>query len=166
MTTINQPVFTPDTTNNKMVIERSFEAPVDQVWKAWTQAAILDEWWAPKPFKARTKKMDFRPGGEWVYCMEGPDNEKHWCIVEYKTIDPQKSFSGTDAFCDENGNINNEMPTMHWNNSFTGSGNQTKVTVEITFKSAADMEKIVEMGFKEGFTAGLANLDEWLKENN
>jgi uncharacterized protein YndB with AHSA1/START domain len=166
MTTINQPVFTKDSTRNKMVIERSFDAPVDRVWKAWTQAEILDEWWAPRPFKARTKKMDFRPGGEWIYCMEGPNNEKHWCKVGYEAIDPLKSFSGTDAFCDENGMINNEMPSMHWNNTFTGTGNHCKVTVEITFKSAADMEKIVEMGFKEGFTAGLANLDEWLRTNS
>lgn len=68
-----------------------------------------------------------------------------------------------DSFCDENGNITNEIPGMHWQNEFSGTDTGTKVEVEITFDSEADMEKIMEMGFEVGFTAAHGNLDELLK---
>ena len=51
---------------------------------------------------------------------------------------------------------------MHWKNEFDKSGTGTKVNVEITFSSVADLEKIVEMGFKEGFSMGHNNLGELL----
>jgi hypothetical protein len=73
-----------------------------------------------------------------------------------------KSFSGFDGFCDENGKTITEMPGMDWKCVFKGEGDTTKVAIEVTFASEADMEKIVEMGFKEGFAAAHANLDELL----
>jgi uncharacterized protein YndB with AHSA1/START domain len=160
-----QTLITKDAAGKKLVVTREFKGTPDQVWKAWTDASLLDLWWAPKPWNARTKKMDFKEGGTWLYCMEGPDGEQQWCRADYKTINPQKSFSIVDAFCDENGNITEELPGMHWQNEFTKTENGTMVTAEITFKSEEDLEKIIEMGFKEGFTAAHGNLDELLAKN-
>jgi uncharacterized protein YndB with AHSA1/START domain len=106
--------------------------------------------------------MDFREGGFWLYYMKGPEGDVHWCRADYNKIVPQKEFEYEDAFCDENGVPNNLAPTMHWNCYFSPSAIGTKVSVEISFKSEADMEKIIEMGFKEGFTAAHGNLDEVL----
>ena len=53
---------------------------------------------------------------------------------------------------------------MHWKNLFHKTGEGTKVEVEITFAKTADLEKIIEMGFEAGFTAGLENLDELLEK--
>ena len=149
-------------TSTKMLVVREFDATLEQVWKAWTESDLLDQWWAPKPWKANTKSMDFREGGLWLYNMEGPDGEKIYCRVDYKTIDPLKSFSGGDSFCDENGTVTSDMPSMQWFNRFSRTEAGSKVEVEITFATEADMNKIIEMGFKEGFTAALTNLDELL----
>jgi uncharacterized protein YndB with AHSA1/START domain len=136
------------------------DAPVEDVWKAWTERELLDEWWAPKPWKARTKSLDFKKGGYWLYCMIGPGgNEEIWARVDYLDIVPNKSFTATDSFCDENGNKNDDFPSMQWRNQFAPNNGGTKVTVEIIFKSEADLQKIMEMGFEEGFTAALGNLD-------
>ena len=54
---------------------------------------------------------------------------------------------------------------MDWKCVFTGSGDTTKVTVEVSFDSEADMEKIIEMGFREGFASAHTNLDELLAAN-
>ncbi|MDQ3072894.1 MAG: SRPBCC domain-containing protein, partial [Bacteroidota bacterium] len=70
----------------------------------------------------------------------------------------------TDAFCDEHGNITSNFPNAHWDCEFSSSGKGTIVKVDITFANEADMEKIIEMGFKEGFTAAHDNLDEVLAE--
>ena len=151
--------YTKDAANNRMKAERVFEAPLQEVWKAWTQSDVLDEWWAPKPWKANTQSMDFREGGSWLYYMQGPDGSRHYCRVDYKTIVPNQSFSGIDAFCDENGKMNTDLPRTNWKVEFSNVDNATKVNVELTFDSAADMEKLIEMGFKEGFAMAHTNLD-------
>jgi uncharacterized protein YndB with AHSA1/START domain len=108
--TKNEAVFTKDTANKTITVVRPFDANQQQVWDAWTQSEILDQWWAPKPWKAGTKSMDFREGGEWFYYMEGPDGERHYSKFIYKTINPITSYSGYDMFSDENGNRNTEFP--------------------------------------------------------
>jgi uncharacterized protein YndB with AHSA1/START domain len=146
-----------------MLAAREFDAPLEQVWKAWTERELLDQWWAPRPWKAVTQSMDFREDGTWLYYMEGPDGSRHYCRADYKTIVPKKSYTGLDAFCDENGTINEDFPRMKWKVEFSSTKTGTKVDVEITFASAVDLGKIVEMGFKEGFSMAHTNLDELLK---
>lgn len=157
--------FSVDKEKKTINVEREFAAPLPKVWEAWTKSDILDQWWAPKPWKTRTKSMDFREGGKWQYAMVGPNDETHWCMVDYKTIKPQKSFSGLDAFCDVNGNLNTEMPRMNWKVDFNPTGDSTLVHINITFDDLNDLEKIIEMGFKEGFTSAMENLDELYNTN-
>jgi uncharacterized protein YndB with AHSA1/START domain len=154
--------FSVDKENARVNVEREFAAPVDKVWAAWTQSELLDQWWAPRPWKARTKSQDFREGGSWLYAMVGPEGEEHWAKTDYKKIDPQKSFSAYDAFCDENGNINTEFARSLWTNTFSEAGNTTTVSVSIQYDKYEDIEVIMQMGFKEGFTMALGNLDELL----
>jgi PhnB protein len=160
--TNKQPVFTKDIPNKQLTIVKDFDAPVDLVWKAWTQSDILDQWWAPKPWKAETKTMDFRVGGQWLYCMVGPNGEKHWCRVDYKAIEPQVSISSDSAFVDEEGQTNTNLPSWNWLQQFRQTSNGMTVTVVLTFGSEASMEEIITMGFQQGFTMGLSNLDEYL----
>ena len=164
MSNNNQTSIRKEDANNRLIVEREFNAPVSQVWQAWTDSKILDEWWAPKPWKAVTQSMNFSEGGTWFYYMQGPYGTKSYCRADFHTIVPYKMYTGNDAFCDEGGNISNEMPVMHWNVSFGETETGTKVKVELTFESAADMEKIIEMGFQEGFTAAHGNLDELLAQ--
>lgn len=152
-----------DLPNKKVTVTRSFNAPPEDVWRAWTESALLDLWWAPKPWKAETKTQDFKEGGSWLYAMVGPDGSKHWSKVNYTKIDFQKSFEASDCFCDEQGNKNDNMPSMDWRNTFRATENGTTVTVEISFKNEADIKTIIEMGFEAGFTAALGNLEQYLK---
>lgn len=164
MTTTNQITFKKDVEQKKITVVREFAAPLEQVWKAWTDKTMLDEWWAPRPWKAHTKSMDFSEGGRWLYAMVGPDGTEMWNRVDFKKIVPEKSFTAVDSFCDQNGNINSDFPSMHWKNDFSKTASGTKVEVEITFTNEADLKKIIEMGFEAGFTAALGNLDELFAE--
>lgn len=157
-----QTIITKDEANKKLIITREFDAPLSRVWSAWTESQWLDEWWAPKPWKTNTVRMDFRNGGQWLYYMLGPDGSRHYCLAEYSNIIPQKSYNALDAFCDEKGNINTEHPRMQWKCVFSDSTHGTQVLIEVSFNTLADMEKIIEMGFKEGFTMAQGNLDELL----
>lgn len=154
--------FTVNKENNSVNVEREFAADLDLVWDAWTKPEILDQWWAPKPYVNKTKSMDFREGGMWLYAMISPENETHWCKNDYLKIDAKKSYTGLDAFCDENGNTNMEMPRTEWTNTFKQTADKTLVTISATYASLEDLEMVIQMGFQEGFTMGLNQLDELL----
>ncbi len=154
--------FTKDLDNKRIHVTREFNAPLTLVWRAWTEKELLDQWWAPKPYKAVTKTLDFKEGGHWLYYMLSPEGDKHWCRFDYEAIEIKSSFSGRDAFCDETGKPTNTMPGMHWENIFSDREGATHVSIEITFEKEEDMEKIIEMGFQDGFSMGLENLDELL----
>lgn len=152
------PVFTRNEDAATMTVAVSFDAPVAAVWSAWTESDKLDQWWAPQPWRAETKAMDFREGGYWLYAMRGPDGETHWSRADYRAIDMHRSIDATDGFCDENGAMNRELPVTQWMLRFSPEGNATHVTIDLRFATKADMETLIQMGFQEGFTAGLNNL--------
>lgn len=156
--------FNVDKENKKITIRREFAAPVSTVWRAWTDSKILDQWWAPKPWKAQTKSNDFRVDGRWLYSMKGPDGSEHFAVADYKAITPQKSFTVKDAFSDANGNINTSMAQSTWNVDFKEENGSTIVTVQITHEKAEDFEQMLKMGFKEGMTAAMENLDELISK--
>jgi len=153
--------------NNTVNVVREFAANIELVWEAWTNPEILDQWWAPKPYQTRTKSMDFSEGGMWLYEMFNTESENqqecHWCKNDYLKIVPMKMFSGLDAFCDENGIINQEMPRTQWTNNFIENGTNTLVNITAKYESLADLENIIEMGFKEGFSMALENLDQYIE---
>ncbi|ODS86425.1 MAG: ATPase [Cytophagaceae bacterium SCN 52-12] len=154
--------FLVDKENNQIKVERSFNAPVDLVWAAWTEADILDQWWAPKPYRAETKSLDLKEGGRWLYAMVSPKDEKQWCKADYKQIETQRSISWLDAFCDEDGNENSGKPRSFWTNVFVENDGATIVNITLQQDSLADLELMIKMGIREGFTAALENLDEYL----
>lgn len=154
--------FTVNEDNNTVDVQREFPADLETVWDAWTKVGILDEWWAPKPWRAHSKRFDFREGGEWLYAMVGPENEKHWSKAEFGKIEEKRFLSWKDAFCDEEGNENSDMPGSFWTIIFSEENGHTMVDITIQHESSADLNAILKMGFKEGFTMGLNNLEELL----
>ena len=66
--------FTVDKATKTIHITREFATDLDLVWGAFTKAEILNQWYAPKPFRSRTKEMDFREGGRWLHAMVSPEN--------------------------------------------------------------------------------------------
>lgn len=154
--------FTVQKEARTITVERSFKAPLDPVWAAFTEADILCQWWAPKPYVCVVTGLDFRAGGRWSYHMKGPAGDCHYCFFDYEEVRPKHFFSGRDGFCDEAGNINTAMPRSRWENHFSESDGSTRVLITIHFDSAEDIERIIAMGFKEGFTMGLEQLDELL----
>lgn len=162
MTTQRQAVFTKDAVGSKVSVVKEFDAPLEQVWAAWTESSLLDQWWAPKPYQAQTRTMDFREGGFWHYAMVGPEGDKQWCRVGFVTIVPKQRFVSIACFADENGNRTHDLPDMHWTNDFEATEAGTQLAIQIHFESEAEMEKILSLGFEEGFKAGLNNLDELL----
>lgn len=111
----------------------------------------------------KTKSIDFKEGGFWLYAMISPEGEKHWSRANFKEITPKERFTSLEAFCDENGNVNHDLPKSHWENQFVEHKSSTFVHTVIRFDELSDLEKMVKMGFEEGFRSALTNLDEIFK---
>jgi uncharacterized protein YndB with AHSA1/START domain len=154
--------FTVDKHNNTITIIREYDAPLEKVWKAWTTSEMLDQWWGPKPWRAITKSLDFREGGHWHYSMNGPEGEVQWGKFDYLTIEPNESFIGKDGFSDENGTLDTTLPQNHWELRMSQTGNTVMVDMLLTFEKAEDIDTYIDMGFKEGITQTLDQLEEIL----
>ena len=152
--------FTVDKTTKTVFINREFNASLSLVWDAYTKQEILDQWWAPKPFASKTKAMNFEVGGRRFYAMVSPDGQERWAIQKYTSISPKTNFKMLNAFADKDENP--ELPGSDWDLNFSEQNGTTKVSVSIYNESLARMEKMIEMGSKEGFTMTLKNLEDLL----
>lgn len=156
--------FTVDKENASVHVTREFDASLDKVWRAWTEAELLDQWWAPRPYRTETKSLNFEEGGRWLYSMVGPKNDRHWCRADYQDIEDHNLITWEDAFCDENGHDNNGKPNSLWTTKFSENNGITTVDVVLRHDSLESLETQIQMGFQEGFTMALGNLDELLVE--
>lgn len=153
--------FTADKAAQKVYITREFDAELSLVWDAYTQQELLDQWWAPEPFKSRTKVMEFKVGGRRVFAMVSPEGQEGWLVQTYTSISPKTNFKFLNAFADENENP--QLPGSEWDISFSETNGITTVVITIYNESLERMERMIEMGFKQGFTASIENLAKLLK---
>ena len=154
--------FLVDKEKNTLTVKREFAANRQLVWDCHTKSELLDRWFAPKPFKTNTKSMSFKAGGHWIYAMVDPGGQEYWGRTDYQTVNPIDGYTTLDAFCNDKGEINPDMPRATWDVSFTDKGEHTVVQTTVTYKSLADLETVLNMGMKEGLTSTLESLDDLL----
>lgn len=152
--------FTVDKAAKTVLIIREFDADLSLVWDAFTKAEILDQWVAPKPWTSKTKFMDFKVGGRRFYAMVSPEGQERWAIQRYTSITPKTNFKMFNAFADKDENP--ELPGSDWDFTFSEQNGITKVSITIYNESLARMEKMIEMGFTEGYKASMSNLENLL----
>ena len=152
--------FTVNKETKTVTITEEFDAPADLVWDAYTKPEFLDRWWAPKPFSSRTKEMDFREGGKRFYAMVSPEGQERWVLQQYKSITPKTNFKLFNTFADADENP--QLPGSDWDFNFSRQNRTTKVHISIYNESLERLERMIELGFKEGTAAQLENLIELL----
>jgi uncharacterized protein YndB with AHSA1/START domain len=136
------------------VISRVFDAPRDKVWKAWTEAERLKQWWGPKGFTVAQLKLDLRPGGTMHYCLRMPDGKEMWGRFVYREIIKPERLVWINSFSDKDGGLGAHPMAPTWPRemlttvSFEETGGKTKVTIEwLPVESATDLERKT---FEEG----------------
>ena len=156
--------FTVDKSTNSVLVTREFKAELPLVWDAFTKQEILDQWWAPKPWTSKTKFMNFKEGGRRFYAMVSPEGLESWQIQDYTSISPKTNFKYLSVFADKDETPH--LPGSNWDLNFTEQNGITKVSITIYNESLERMEKMIEMGFKEGFTMTLNFLEELLTKKS
>ncbi|MEP7265017.1 MAG: SRPBCC domain-containing protein [Bacteroidota bacterium] len=86
-------------------IKRTFDLPVNIVWKAWSEPESFKKWWGPKEYICPDCTIDFKTDGKYLASMQGQDGKKVWSTGTYKEIIPLKKIVCTDSFADSEGNI-------------------------------------------------------------
>lgn len=152
----------------EMTIVRVFDAPREQVWKAWTEPEQFMRWWGPKDFTSPAAKIDFRVGGHYLACMRSPESKDFWSTGVYREIVPQKRIVVTDSFSDEDGNVvpasyygmKGEFPLeMTVTMDFEDMGGNTRMTLRHAgFSDGPIMEDT-----KNGWNQSFDKLDRLLK---
>ena len=94
-----------NTSQSGLVIYRVFDIPIQDVWRALTEAEEFKKWWGPKDFTCPSSDMEARVGGKYLNCMKGPDGKEYWSTGTVNELVPEKKLVITDSFSDASGNI-------------------------------------------------------------
>jgi len=157
-TTAGSDATASDTAEREIVQTRTFDAPRELVWEAFTRAEHIDQWWGPRAFTTITRPgdMDVRPGGVWTFAMHGMGMTFPNRIVYHEVVRPERLVydHGTDEA---------SPPAFHVTVTFVEEGGRTAVTMRSLFPSAEARRKVVEeFGAIEGGKQTLERLAEHL----
>jgi uncharacterized protein YndB with AHSA1/START domain len=154
-----------------LVITREFDAPRELVFKAWTDPALMAQWWGPHGFTNPSCELDPRPGGRWRIVMRGPDGVEHPARGHYREVVPPKRL----VFAIDH----SELPDQ-WHDIvspgrdkskgrpaieivataiFEEVGAKTRLTLRLTCESAAVRDALLKLGMREGWSQSLERLD-------
>lgn len=158
---------TKDLENKTLIIEREFDAPKEKLWKAYADKEWFEKWWGPEGWETVTKEFNFVPGGRVHYDMKCVDEsqgewfgQSSWGLMVLETVDAPNSFTYKDYFSDENGTMNQEMPTLRITNEFVElDGGKSKLVSTSVADNAEQIEELIKMGMLEGFSSQLDKLD-------
>ena len=150
--------------DTELLITRTFDAPRELVWKAYTQAEHLKHWWGPKGWTLPVCEMDFREGGSWFYCMEGPDGMRSCGKTIFKEIDAPNRYVAEDTFVDNDGNPMEGMPVALMTTEFHEENGMTTVKSITRYPTKEQRDQVVEMGVEEGINQTLDRLEDYLKQ--
>ena len=95
--------ITKNVKKKDLIVTRVFDAPVDLVWKAWTDPEQVMRWWGPESFTSPVARIDFREGGTSLVCMRSPEGQDFYNIWEYRKIVPMELIEFIQNFADKDG---------------------------------------------------------------
>ncbi len=160
----DNPCHTPGVAHgHELVLRRVFDAAPDQIWKAWMEPALLQQWFCPKPWYVTDAVIEPRPGGRFNCVMHGPNGEVMPNSGVFLYVEPGRRWITTDAF------------TPDWRPAgapfMVGeveliplADGKTEYVATARHWNEATMKQHEAMGFHEGWGAAADQLAELLKE--
>ncbi|WP_323756136.1 SRPBCC family protein [Roseivirga sp.] len=148
-----------DLANRTLTIEKTFDAPVQLVWDAWTQPEHILRWWAPNGMAIKVIQHDFKVGGKWKYSMPMPDGNEFISEGTYKEIEVLKKIVSSADFKPMTENVELQI-------YFKADGGKTKFTFNVIHATAEYCKQQEEMGFYNGWGSALDRLEKVLEALN
>jgi uncharacterized protein YndB with AHSA1/START domain len=160
---------TKDLENNTLIIERTFDAPKEKLWRAYADKEWFEKWWGPEGWETTTKEFDFRPGGQIHYAMKCVDEkqgewfgQESWGLMKITSVEEPNSFAANDFFANADGTIDSTKPAQKFIVELVDEGDKTRLVSRSITESAEQLEELVKMGMVEGFSSQLNRLEQLL----
>jgi uncharacterized protein YndB with AHSA1/START domain len=160
---------TKDLGAKTLTIERTFDAPKEKVWRAYTDKDVFVQWWGPEGWETIVKEFDFKPGGRNLYGMKCVDKnqgeffgQESWGLMEYGEVNEPDAFSYKDFFVDPDGTKQEDMPVLTSEAKFVEQDGKTTIVSISRSESAEEIEKLLAMGMVEGISSTFDRLDQLL----
>jgi len=155
---VNDSSKTAAAPSRAITITRVFDAPLELVWKVWTEPEHIMKWWGPKGYTAPFSTIDLRVGGTYLSCMRSAEGRDIWSTGVFREIVPMKRIVVTDSFADAEGNV---VPATHYG---FGADFPLELLVTVTFEEVEGKTKLTlrHAGFPEGDFGELAGWNESL----
>lgn len=136
--------------NHELTLTRVIEVPPEKLYRCWTEAALLKQWFCPKPYTVCHAELDVRPGGASHIVMRSPEGTEIPCPGVYLEVVPNKKIVSTDAYT--SGWEPSEKPFMTAIITFEDLGDgRTRYNAIARHWSEEDKKSHEEMGFHEGW---------------
>jgi uncharacterized protein YndB with AHSA1/START domain len=137
------------TADRELVLSRLIDAPREKVYRAWTDADILRQWFAPKPWTTPRAELDVRPGGNSLVVMRDPEGNEYPNHGVYLDVVPNERLVFTDAFT--TAWQPSEKPFFTAIVTFADEGGKTRYIARALHWTVEDRENHEKMGFHEGW---------------
>jgi len=141
--------MTNDTSDRELVLTRLIDAPREKLYRAWTDAELLKQWFAPKPWTTPQAELDVRPGGASLVVMRSPDGNDMPCPGVYLEVVPNQRLVFTDAYTSTW--QPSQKPFMTVILTFEDEGGKTRYTARVRHWTVADREAHEKIGFHHGW---------------
>jgi len=135
--------------SRELVLVRLIDAPPEKLFRAWTEPALLKQWFCPKPWSVASAELDVRPGGANVIVMCSPEGQEFPNRGVYLDVVRNERLVFTDAYTTAWEPF--EKPFMTGIITFEDEGGKTRYTARTLHWSVADRKTHEEMGFHEGW---------------
>ncbi len=139
-----------------VTMQRTFNAPIDLVWEAWTQPEHIAQWWGPKGMNTNVEEHDFKEGGSWKYTMLMPDGKPFSAFGVYSEIVPKERIVTSANFPPMTHNVILHMV-------FEAQGAQTLFTFSVIHDTPEYKDAQVKMGFENGWGSQFDRLNDYLE---
>lgn len=136
-------------------VERVIDAPIADVYRAYTEPALVSQWLGPRGYEMDISAWDVRSGGSWAF-VHRTDGQEFAFRGVYHSIEPQQSILQTFEYLGAPGHVSLERLT------FEDIGASTRVRIHAVYQSVEDRDAMVAAGMARGMTEGFEQLDELL----
>lgn len=150
-----------DTSSRELVLTRLIDATPDKVFRAWTEPALIVQWFAPLPWTTSSAVTDVRPGGSTAITMRSPEGEEFPNPGVYLEIVPNRKIVFTDAYI--SAWTPSEKPFFTGILTFEEENGKTRYTARAVHWTVEDKEAHEKMGFHEGWGQCADQLNELVK---
>jgi uncharacterized protein YndB with AHSA1/START domain len=154
----NKTKITAEPGGQAVIIEHEFDAPIDKVWRAYTEPDLYIQWMGPHELTGKIDAWEMKPGGKYGYTHTTADGQSFSFVGYRREVKPKERIVETFEWLGLPGHISlNSADLMD-----LGDG-RTKVVATAVFQTPEDRDGMIESGMERGITEGNERLDELLE---